>query len=504
MLEISFIEDQIYFWGFLYLCIELTGIYFAVQAILKARTSQAAIAWSISLISLPLLVLPLYWVFGSSRFYAYMNRMRMARMENIDNVEALYQQIKPYYVHNMRGIEDIIHTTHKLETLPFTSHNGVKLLINGEKTYKEMLKAIESARDYVLLQFYIVNHDSVGEAFRQLLTKKLKQGVRVYFLYDKVGSHALSSWYLHKLRKAGAHVASFDGHHNGIGKYLHINFRNHRKILIVDGLKAFVGGLNLGDEYLGKNKTMGYWRDTHVLLRGPSVQVMQAVFIKDWYWSRGHISKLNWQIQAAETHRDKMTAGNKMQAAEQEITTYTKNVMILDTGPADEKPVCSLFLCALINSSKKRLWITSPYFVPDAEVINALKNAALRNVDVRLILPEKYDKFFVYLTSFAYYKELKGYDIKIYRYTKGFSHQKVILVDDQLSGIGTVNLDNRSIHLNFEIMAYIADKEFNAQVSDMLEYDMNNCYLDNIEDFEQRPFWFKAISRVFYLFSPVL
>lgn len=503
MLEIDFIEEQIYWWASLYLFIELTGIYFAVQAILKARTSQAAIAWSISLISMPLLVLPVYWIFGSNRFHAYMNRMRTARVENIENVRELYQQIKPYYVHNRGGIEDIIHTAHNLKTPPFTSHNCVKLLINGKETYNEMLKAIESAQDYVLLQFYIVNHDSVGEAFRHLLSEKLKQGVRVYFLYDKVGSHALSSWYLHKLRMAGAHVSSFDAH-NGIGKYLHINFRNHRKILIVDGLNAFVGGLNLGDEYLGKDKTLGYWRDTHVLLQGPSVQMIQAVFIKDWYWSQGQIPKLNWQIRCAEDNREKLAAANKTQAGGKEITTCTKNVMILDTGPADEKPVCSLFLCALINCSKKRLWITSPYFVPDAEVINALKNAALRNVDVRLILPEKYDKYFVYLTSFAYYKELKGYNIKIYRYTKGFSHQKVILVDDQLSGIGTVNLDNRSIHLNFEIMAYIADKEFNAQVSDMLEYDMNNCYLDNIEDFEQRPFWFKTISRVFYLFSPIL
>ncbi|WP_198262905.1 phospholipase D-like domain-containing protein [sulfur-oxidizing endosymbiont of Gigantopelta aegis] len=163
-----------------------------------------------------------------------------------------------------------------------------------------------------------------------------------------------------------------------------------------------------------------------------------------------------------------------------------------------------VFLCALINQANERLWLTTPYFVPDPEVINALKNAALRGVDVRIILPEKYDHYFIYLTSFAYYRELQGYDIKIFRYTKGFTHQKVILVDNELAGVGTVNLDNRSIHLNFEIVAYIADRKFAQQVAEMLEYDFKHCYLDSIENFSQRPLWFKLVSRLFYLMSPVL
>lgn len=247
---------------------------------------------------------------------------------------------------------------------------------------------------------------------------------------------------------------------------------------------------------------MGYWRDTHVMLEGPSVQVTQGVFVKDWYWSVGQVPDLNWVVQTAEK-----ISKNRSQTIDKPLEQAAhcmQNIMVLDTGPADVKPVCSLFICALINQAKSRVWIASPYFVPDAEVINALKNAALRGVDIRLILPEKYDKYFVYLTSFAYYRELQGYNIKVFRYTKGFSHQKVILIDDNLAGVGTVNLDNRSIYLNFEIMAYVADSAFNQQVAYMLEYDFKNCFQDTINDFEQRPFWFKAISRVFYLLSPIL
>lgn len=490
--QIELLEDSFYILGALYFLLEMVGVYYAFHAVLNTRTSQAAIAWAISLIIIPLLILPLYWIFGNSRFRGYMESFRNARLEDIETARNAFEQIEQYHVSNLKGLEDVTSTINNLQHLPFTSHNSAKLLINGEKTYKAMLEAIEQAQDYVLLQFYIIKNDHVGETFRRILTEKMKQGVRVYFLYDALGSFTLSARYLQELRDAGAHVSSFN-QRRGVGKYLQINFRNHRKILIVDGLKAFVGGLNLGQEYLGEDKKMGYWRDTHVMLEGPSVQAVQGVFVKDWYWGFGQIPELNWKVQTA-----------KSLCPSRETIRCKQNIMIFETGPADHKPVCSLFICALINQARQRIWIATPYFVPDSEVINALKNAALRGVDVRLILPDRYDHYFVYLTSFAYYRELQGYNIKIFRYTKGFSHQKVILLDDTLAGVGTMNLDNRSMHLNFEIVAYVADREFNQQVADMLEYDMNNCYLDSIGDFDQRPLWFKAISRIFYLMSPVL
>ncbi len=188
-------------------------------------------------------ILLLYWIFGGSRFYAYLEKFREATLEDINN------------------------TIKHLDIIPFTSHNSAQLLINGQKTYQAMLQAIEEAQGYVLLQFYIIHNDHVGETFRKLLTRKMQQGVRVYFLYDEIGSHRLSYSYIRELRRAGAQVSSFNGH-KGLRKYLHIKFRNRRKILVVDSLKAFVGGLNLGREYLGEDENLGFWRDTHIMLEG--------------------------------------------------------------------------------------------------------------------------------------------------------------------------------------------------------------------------------------------
>ena len=484
MFENTLMEHQLYWLAAVYFIVEAAAIYYAFHAIFNSRTSQAGIAWAITLVTLPVFILPLYWIFGGSRFYAYLEKFREATLEHIDTATDALQQIARYYVKDMQALEDINNTIKHLNIIPFTSHNSAQLLINGQKTYQAMLQAIEEAQDYVLLQFYIIHNDHVGETFRKLLTRKMQQGVRVYFLYDEIGSHRLSYSYIRELRRAGAQVSSFNGH-KGLRKYLHINFRNHRKILVVDGLKAFVGGLNLGREYLGEDENLGFWRDTHIMLEGPSVQTTQAAFVKDWFWSVGEVPRLNWSVRAAE-HK------------------VSQNIMVLHTGPADEKPVCSLFYCAQINHARKRLWIATPYFVPDMEIIQALKNAALRGVDVRLILPEKYDHYYVYLASYAYYKELQGYNIKIYRYTRGFCHQKVILVDDVLAGVGTVNLDNRSIYLNFEVAAYVADKGFAAEVENMLKEDMRNSYLEALDIIDAKPFWFRAASRLFYLFSPVL
>jgi cardiolipin synthase len=499
MSEIQIVEQPLYVWGLLYLVIELAGIYFALQAILTARSSQAAIAWAITLIVLPIIVLPLYWVFGSNRFFGYMESFRRATQEHMETAKMVFEEIEHFRVEEIDGLKAITASIKHLHSLPFTSNNSAQLLINGQTTYEAMLRSIDQSSDYVLLQFYIIHNDHVGETFRKVLTRKLRQGVRVYFLYDEIGSHRLSRQYLKELQKAGANVSSFSGH-RGINKYLHINFRNHRKILIVDGLKAFVGGLNLGSEYLGEDETLGYWRDTHVMLEGPSVQALQTVFVKDWYWSQGEIPDVSWQIHKTREicqfrrHKDDNNSSE----------TCNQNILILDTGPADEKPVCSLFLSALINQAERRVWIATPYFVPDQEIIQSLKNAALRGVEVTIILPEKHDNYLVYITSYAYYQELQGYQINIYRYTKGFSHQKVILIDDELAGIGTVNLDNRSIHLNFEVMAYVADRDFNSQVKAMLEIDISNCYLEDMAAFNDKPFLFHAVNRFFYLISPIL
>jgi cardiolipin synthase len=262
-----------------------------------------------------------------------------------------------------------------------------------------------------------------------------------------------------------------------------INFRNHRKIVVVDGRVAYVGGLNVGDEYIGRDPGFGPWRDTHVRLEGPAVHAVQLAFLEDWYWAAQETPPLDW------TPRP--------------VSPNGQNVLVLPTGPADELETCGLFFVHMINAAQQRLWITSPYFVPDPQVMCALQLASLRGVDVRIMLPEHADHLLVYLSSFSYLEEAEQADVKIYRYQPGFMHHKVILVDDHLAAVGTANLDNRSFRLNFEITVLVDDHGFAAQVEEMLRRDFQQCERAHAEDLLQRSFWFRVAVRVARLMSPL-
>ena len=269
----------------------------------------------------------------------------------------------------------------------------------------------------------------------------------------------------------------------GCGNRFQLNFRNHRKLLVADGQLALTGGLNVGVEYNGEDARFGLWRDTHARVTGPAVQALQMPFVEDWYWATAEILTLNWQPAPA--------------------ATQSMTVQVLATGPADDLDVCALTFLRLINSARRRLWLASPYFVPDPAVLAALQLAALRGVDVRVLLPDRPDYRLLYLSSFSYYDALAQAGITLYRYTAGFLHQKVLLVDDDLAAVGSINVDYRSFHLNFELALLVADTTFSRDVAAMLEADFTRCYRVDLSDYARRPWWFKASVRVARLLSPV-
>ena len=308
---------------------------------------------------------------------------------------------------------------------PFTRGHQVELLINGDDAFRSMLQALYRARHYILVTFFIVKYDRIGRAFQEALIDRARNGIRVLFMIDSIGSHQLPRSYVNALREAGVQVCAFDTT-KGRGNRFQLNFRNHRKIVIVDGEECFAGGLNLGDEYLGQNPHLGPWRDTHLRFTGPAVADLQQVFLRDWYWAAEEIPALRWPGEAT---------------AEPGVL-----LQVMPTGPADELPSCQLFFLQLMDTARERLWITSPYFVPDGSILSALQRASLRGVDVRLLLPDRPDHLLVYLSSYTYYGPMLEAGVNIYRYHAGFMHQKVILVDRLLTGIGTANLDNRSFH----------------------------------------------------------
>ena len=456
--------------------VELVGVILAVDAVMRPRSSQAAIAWSVSLISLPIVVIPLYFIFGRTRFQGYAEALREKESHIEESLAAWYSQMATVAAKNIGELEAVEKLVRGVTHIPFTTGNRVDLLINAERTYTEMLAAIADATSYVLVQFYIIKDGVIGQRLIKALIDKARVGVKVYFLYDEIGCWQLSSAFLEKMVRGSVHVSGFKTTQGRRNRF-QINFRNHRKLLIIDGRIGFIGGHNLADEYL-------HYRDTHLRIEGPATQQIQLSFMKDWFWATRQILEVSKAIG--------------------QHSSEAQSVAIVNTGPADCKADCSALFATLIHSAKRRLWLTSPYFVPDDVTVRALEAAAIRGVDVRLLLPGKADHLFVELASYTYYAQLIRCGVKIFRYQAKFLHQKVVLIDGILAGVGTVNLDNRSLYLNFEATALIADKGFAAQVETMLQADFEGSEPVRQDYFNTKPFHLQVAARVARLASPLL
>jgi cardiolipin synthase A/B len=459
------------------------GLVNAAHAVMNVRSSRGAIAWSIALITFPWLTIPLYWIFGRAKFNGYAEALHRADREHHAAVHQAYNEVFKFKVDLPNNLKTLQKLAEHFHPIPFTSGNTVELLINGEQTYAAMLGAIAAARQYILLQSYSITDDHIGQQFSQALITQAQRGIRIYLLYDGLGSWELSSAYLQALQNHGIHVGVFKST-KGKGNRFQLNFRNHRKILIVDGASAFVGGINIGDLYRGQVAPLSPWRDTHLRVQGAAVQCLQSVFLGDWFWATRTILTVCWQVKT--------------------VAAQNQTVFVLPTGPADRLPTCTLFFVNAINQAQSRLWIASPYFVPDEAILTALKLAALRGVDVRIILPNQPDHFWVYLCSFSYYTELQAVGIKLYRYQPGFMHQKVMLIDDTIAAVGTVNLDHRSFFLNFEVTVFVIQVQFVQAVATMLEQDLTLTRRIESDEYDRRSLGFKLVTKIARLLEPIL
>jgi cardiolipin synthase len=459
------------------------GFTSSIHAVMSTRTSQGAIAWAVTLNTFPYLAVPAYWVFGRSKFQGYVVARRNTDVRNDPIETEAIATVAQYRVPEGEGAE-AARAAEALAAMPVLSGNRVDLLIDGDATFTSILKGIDEAKEYVLVQFYIVRDDGLGRALKDHLIAKAKQGLRVYFLYDEIGSHTLPNSYTRELRDAGAEVREFNTR-KGRRNRFQLNFRNHRKIVVTDGTVAWIGGHNVGDEYLGKSPEFGHWRDTHVRIEGPAVLKAQISFTEDWYWATETLPKLNWTAHAAPDGSD-------------------SRVLIIPTGPADELESANLMFVHAINSAQKRIWIASPYFVPEQSVMVALQLAGLRGVDVRILIPDEPDHMMVYLAAFSYFDEAGQTGVKFYRYTDGFLHEKAMLIDDDVAAIGTANFDNRSFRLNFEITAVIADPAFAPQVEQMFEDDFKRSRLMEDGEYDRKPWYFRLGVRLARLTAPIL
>ena len=458
------------------------GLASSVHAVMSTRTSQGAIAWAVTLNTFPYLAVPAYWVFGRSKFQGYVVARRNTDVRNDAIEQKAIQNLAPYRVPEVDRAE-AVSAAEGLANMPVLKGNSVELLIDGDATFRSILQGIDAATDYVLVQFYIVHDDGLGRALKDHLIAKAKQGLRVYFLYDEIGSHALPKHYKQELRDAGVDIREFNTR-KGRRNRFQLNFRNHRKIVVTDGRVAWVGGHNVGDEYLGKDPKFGHWRDTHVRIEGPAVLKAQISFMEDWYWATDTFPEVSWDVRPAPDGSD-------------------ARVLIIPTGPADQLETCNLMFVHAINSATKRIWIASPYFVPEHSVIVALQLAGLRGVDVRILIPDNPDHLSVYLAAYSYFDEAGQTGAKFYRYQDGFLHEKAMLVDDQVATIGTANFDNRSFRLNFEITAAIADPTFVGEVERMFEADFARSRLMQPGEYDRKPWYFRLGVRLARLTSPI-
>ncbi len=454
-----------------------------VEAILKARTSQGAIAWVISLASLPFIALPLYLIFGRNRFDGYLEKREQIEAGAHRLLEHASGSVREHMVD--AGQTTPLYTSlFALTRMPATAGNRVDLLVDGPATFASMLEGMRAAKKYILFQFYIIRDDALGRELGRVLADKARDGLVIYLLYDEIGSRPFQrSGLLRQLRQSGVRAAPFNTTQGRRNRF-QLNFRNHRKVVVVDGDAAWIGGHNVGDEYMGRDPHIGHWRDTHARLEGPAVLGAELAFATDWLWATREHLDIDWKFSGT--------------------TPGSSDVLVFPSDPASEYEETALMFLQTIVAARRRIWITSPYFVPDAAISAALKLAALNGVDVRVLIPDEPDKVLVGLANWSFTRELISAGVQVYRYPNGFLHQKVLLMDDKLAGVGTANFDNRSFRLNFEITLLVEDAAFARQVETMLESDFARSRMVSREDFDQRSIWFTVGMAAARLLAPVL
>ena len=468
--------------GIVILGFEVLGVFFAVRAVLTARTSQGAVAWALALVTWPVLSVPLYCILGRNKFHGYVSARRERDLRTLGIADDVSPRVARFVV-DLPAYFGGARVLQELAQLPFTRGNDTRLLVDGQATFDAIFAAIDQAEEYVLAEFFIVHDDQLGRELKDRLIRQAQAGRRVYLLYDEVGSNKMTRSYLADLTAAGVQVSGIKTTRGAWNRF-QLNFRNHRKIVVVDGKVAFVGGHNVGDEYVGRDSRLTPWRDTHMKIEGPAVLAAQLAFVEDWHWATQSLPAVAWEPRSS-------GSGDKV-------------LFVLPSGPADEHETCGLFFTHAINCAKERIWIASPYFVPDEGIISALKLAAMRGVDVRVLIPGLADKWFIKLAAMSYVEEVAGAGVKMYEYGRGFLHQKVVLIDDSISSIGTANFDNRSFRLNFEITVVTMDTDFARETETMLERDFANSKRLTAEDVRNRSLIHNVGSRVARLFSPVL
>lgn len=384
-----------------------------------------------------------------------------------------------------------------------TGNNQVDIFTDGEKKFRDLAWEMEHAQDYIHIQYYIIKNDELFQGLIPILKKKASQGVEVRILYDGMGGRFMPERIWKDLRAGGVLVGEFFPAFLG-RLQLRVNYRNHRKIVVIDGKVGYVGGFNIGREYISRDPKFGYWRDTHLKIQGSAVYSLQIRFALDWnYAVKENLFKNGGYFGLDESFDEKACSSDPLRDISGEDKTLAQ-VQIISSGPdASNRQIRNNYL-QLFNNAKKHIYIQTPYFVPDDAVLSSLKMAAESGVDVRLMIPCKPDHPFVYWASYSYVGDLLAVGARCYTYENGFLHAKGVMADSLVSCYGTANMDIRSFELNFEVNATIFDAEITCRLEKAFLEDLKQCREITKERYESRTMWIRMKEQCSRLLSPLL
>lgn len=465
-----------------------------LRIIYDTHDTSKTLAYLLLAIFVPIFGVIFYFSFGINYRKRKMYTKKITEDEGLlrkleDNI---FQYSKTTFIEGdaaVRSNKELAYMLVKDKQSPLTSDNSVKLLINGEMKFPEVVQALESAKHHIHIEYYIYEDDEIGRQIEEILIRKAKEGVEVRFIYDDFGSRTIRKKLVPRLKAAGVQAFAF---HKiiFIAFANRLNYRNHRKIIIVDGLVGFVGGINVSDRYINKkNDTSVFWRDTHLRIDGPGVQYLQTLFIADWNFCADDSLEPNTYYFPERTTIPKF--GDKV-------------VQIAASGPDCDTPTILFSMLQVINGAQEEIFISTPYFIPGESIINALLVSALGGLKVKLLVPYDSDSAFVNAAARSYYNELLNAGVEIYLYQKGFMHAKTMIADRKVSVVGTANMDHRSFDLNFEVNAIIYDKEFANELRATFINDLKDSIKIDRLEWENRPIYRKLLNKIARLVSPML
>lgn len=476
-----------WFLGWFSIFITMSVIFISIIIFLENRHPTQTLTWLVVLGSFPLLGFFFYLLFGRNvRKKRLFSRKALLDEVVYLSIEGNIDHMEEKIGHMGEHQQKLFRLAHKLGKSPISFASETKVLTNGSETFSTIFEALKKATHHIHLEYYIVRDDGIGQQLKDILIERAKNGVEVRFLYDDVGCWKLSEQYKAELRNAGIAMIPFAPVKFPLLTNK-VNYRNHRKIIVIDGSIGFVGGLNIGDEYIGMNEFFGFWRDTHLLIQGEAVRSLQLIFLQDWYYMTGQDLLIQTYLSP------KLIEGENF-----------GGVQLIAGGPDNEWEVIKNLFFSMIVSAKNSIWIASPYFIPDDDILSALRIASLSGIDVRILVPRRPDKKIVYYASRSYFPRLLEAGIKIYEYDKGFMHSKIVIVDNELASIGTANMDMRSFHLNFEVNAFLYKTQSTDQlVEDFIE-DIKESRMIEEKDFSNRSIFHRILESTSRLLSPLL